>query len=249
MKAVGCKTIVIKLPAYCDGSLEKHLAEVVARHLAECAACRDEAEAVRRVEVALQSLSAPQHAPELIDDLHHKLAVPVARSNRLPYVLAAASFVIVVVAVMVWQRFTPRPVPVVHTPRAPQHPVILKGSPSPEQIVVEASPTSTPVEHPHKMHVATALPLRKNRSRVAVTPRSESAAVVIIEEAPSSAVVIVTYTPQPDIPPVSSYQAEVSLPDGSVSSLEQTITRHNDGTPRDITIVCACTPSENKTLD
>ena len=52
-----------RIGAYLDGALEGDAAASAARHLAECAACRREAEGLQRVKALLQSALGPSAAP------------------------------------------------------------------------------------------------------------------------------------------------------------------------------------------
>jgi anti-sigma factor RsiW len=60
---VTCLIVRRRIGAYLDGALEGAQAEAAARHLARCAACRREADGLRRMRAMLQRTLGPAGSP------------------------------------------------------------------------------------------------------------------------------------------------------------------------------------------
>ncbi len=239
-----CRSIINKLSEYLSGELSATEKTAIAAHLEQCAACRSEEAAFRRAEEALQSLATLQSAPELTDDLHRRLAVPAAQ--RFPWVrVAAASAALAGVIVLVlWLRpdtthFTRNnPLPYARPPAAEtRQDAARTQSPHPVPQVTATTAVSPHSRHRrmsrHSIHRLAAA----KRNLPPVNPDKPSVESASGQQDPTESVllIVVTGVPEPP-PPVSSYQAEVSLPDGTATSFEQTVSRDENGFPREIKI-------------
>lgn len=236
---MNCRSVRKRLTEYIDGELDAQSAQEIALHIDRCASCRAEVDILRRIEATLASLASPETVPDLTSDLYRQLAMPTMRTSRLPY-LAGATIVLACLALLFWMYFARQPAVLVKTSKPQKH-MIVRAAPQPEQQIVKKT---LPVQQERANQIQSAVmpeSSRRHSTRRIVARRIQP------EEKPSEedsfVIVIVTRIAPSDLPPVSSYQATVSLPDGTASSLEQVVTRHDDGTLKIIDIAYEHTPA------
>ena len=205
-----CEAVREALPDYLDAALPEAERAAVTAHLLECQACRAEAEVLRWAEGALAPLAAMEEAPAA-DPAH----LPWLRPRRRAWGWAVAAAAVGAGLLLLLPHRTPRPV----QPVGGRHEVVA-APPAPRPAPERAAPHDVVPPAPVMVKTAPA-PHRR-------MPTAEPASIAIIIVEPAA-----------DVPPVSSYRAEVALPDGTSSDLTQTVARDAAGVPREITVAYA----------
>jgi hypothetical protein len=238
-----CQVVREKLTEYQDDLLPVSEKAAVAAHLDSCASCRAEAEDLARIESRLQMLAQPEIAPELSADLHQRLATAPHPMRFWPRLAIASGALTAILSLLIWlyPAFSPR------TNLHSTPPVVsgLQKTPRPRVASTNPKSASGTVLSPRISPPAPCLAVGHHHPRHD-TPGSYRAFVQQSPPRPSAPVVIIVVTGVPDPPPpVSSYQAQISLPDGEKTSFEQTIKRDETGATKEIRIALANTTDLN----
>jgi len=238
-----CRAVQHRLSQYLDGELSAREQAAIAAHLEDCADCRAEADAFRRAEGALRTLSVVERAPELSGDLWQRLARPARRGRRWAWGGAVVAAAAIAIALLVSLR------PAARTTLPP--PPTTKSAPA--QVAVEPLEARPAIEGLPQRPAASQAPKTKRRiarrpaATPATTPGVESAEALAPEqgkapgsqvalaqqEEPRYGIVLLLGEPEPVLPSSSCY-LEVSFPDGAKSILDQAVERDAAGEPRSI---------------
>jgi hypothetical protein len=262
-----CSTVKDELSRYVEGALPGHAQAAIAQHLAACPACQAEAEGCRRAEGALRSLVTVVPAPDLSADLRRRLSAVGSRPRPLRWLWAGTALAAAAAALLALRA----PVPPAPPHTVLREPAAAQGRPPQFAIqpVTEGDgarrPTAPPAPSAAALRRSSAPPHRVLRVRhiappaaslqdIAPEPPGEAADATALhaprpELAPGprppapAGIVLLVAAPQPPRPS-SSYYGEVTLPDGAVSSYQETVERNAAGEPQSVKIVCQQTPPQ-----
>jgi hypothetical protein len=228
------------LTEYLDDDLPASERAAVTAHLQACAACRAEEAALRRAEAALTTLAVVERAPDLTADLHHRIAaLSRLRARPLRWAWAAAPLAagVIAAALLLKSHYPTEP----QTNRAPRvaqvavepaaaKPAVPSTVPAPPVLAQAARPARTAAQRHVRRYAMARRSLSRRYARhhrLRRLPREAEVAQV-----PGD--IAARQKPLPS----SRYYAEVTLPDGTKSVLQQDVQRDASGNPRAIFIVC-----------
>jgi len=237
---MNCRSVMRMLTEYLDDELQASERAAVAAHLRTCAACRAEEAALRRAEAALTTLAVVEPAPDLTADLHHRLAVlspPRARPLRWAWAAAPLAAGVIAAALLLKSHYPTQP-QTNRAPRAPQvavepaagKPAAPSTVPAPPVLAQAAQPARTAAQRHVRRHAMARRSLSRRYARHHRLRRLSHE--VEVAQVPGD--IAARQKPLPS----SRYYAEITLPDGTKSVLQQDVQRDASGNPRSILIVC-----------
>jgi predicted anti-sigma-YlaC factor YlaD len=264
-----CREVRKRLAEQVAGELFPSEQEVIAAHLAQCAACRAEASVLERCERALGVLGAVAEAPDLSEDLRQRIAVPLPWRPRWGVAAAVAGAALAVTAMAVL-LLGPRKAPAPGVPMVREdvtEPAVVSMPHALDVTLETPAETSPParsplvsVSAPRPVPAEVVLQQAIIPAVVSVPGQGQPAGLAeeaAIEAAPLMAslttqpergggVILLLGQPEP-VRPASSCYLEVSLPNGARSVFERVAKPDVAGRPRAISISYEETTPEGST--
>ena len=158
-----CSTIQQQLAAYLDGEVDTRQHAVIAAHLADCSACRQELEALRRIDATLLVNDVPALRPQVEQLFAERLAARAAtRAQRSPFFTGNARLAwcgalaaVILLGIVCLFRFPRSNVPPVSTNQIVSarrgHPSLsLSGG---GVVALKPVSTSHPADHPMRVRI------------------------------------------------------------------------------------------------